>query len=134
MSVPYQFQINSLESALESLGYTSFLLREEVTKFNTHETSNQFYILYLINDLKNLYRMAQSYINSREELFSNPEVDAYGLYIYDLEQILQSPEFNKNFLDSECTHMNEMHEMSKRHNQLGEALQKIREWRKANAD
>ncbi|MGW8126839.1 hypothetical protein ACWEYS_13560 [Staphylococcus xylosus] len=118
MVIENRNQIKDLESVLVLMNETRFRLSMEVTKYNRGEGYNQFYILYLINDLKNLYRWANSYIDTREEFNNNKEIQNYSQLIIDLEEILQSDEFNEKFLDKEHHHVNDTSTMSKRLSQF----------------
>lgn len=118
MVIENRNQIKDLESVLVLMNETRFRLSMEVTEYNRGEGYNQFYILYLINDLKNLYRWANSYIDTREEFNNNKEIQNYSQLIIDLEEILQSDEFNEKFLDKEHPHVNDTSTMSKRLSQF----------------
>lgn len=118
MVIKNRNQIKDLESVLVLMHETRFRLSTEITNYNRGEGFNQFYILYLINDLKNLYRQANSYIDTKEEFDNNKEIQNYSQLIYDLEEILQSDEFNENFLDKEHPHVNGTSTMSKRLSQF----------------
>lgn len=118
MVIENRNQIKDLKSVLVLMNETRIILSTEVTKYNRGEGYNQFYILYLINDLKNLYRWANSYIDTKEEFDNNKEIQNYSQLIFDLEEILKSDEFNEKFLDKKHPHVNGTSTMSKRLSQF----------------
>ncbi|WP_193014102.1 hypothetical protein [Staphylococcus equorum] len=124
MPIENKHQIKDIESAIKKMNHVQFLLSMEVTKYNRDSIHNQFYILYLINDLKNLYRWAHSYVNTREEFDNNKELMNYSQLIFDLEEILKQEDFNKKFFGND--HVNDMHVMSKRLRQFGERSLEIK--------
>lgn len=107
-------QIKNLESVLKLMNDTRSRLSMAVDEYNRAIAYRQFYILYLINDLKNLYRWAHTYVETREEFDKNKELQSYSQLIHDLEKILQSEAFNEKFLDKDYPYFNDMAIMGKR--------------------
>lgn len=122
MAIENNNQIKNLESVLELMNDTKFRLSMAVDEYNRDIARRQFYILYLINDLKNLYRWAHTYVDSREEFDENRELQSYSQLIFDLEEILQSEEFNEKFLDKDYPHSNDITIMGKRLRQFDDSL------------